>query len=305
MFHTYAPPAPLAPFVESLWVFDADANAESATAPRAASLLRQRALPTGRPELLITLHRVNGELRVFEQCRPAAGEALPAAVLRGAYSQWYRLEAAPVLSQVGVRFTAGGATPFVPVSGEELHNRHVSLEALWGARAAEVYERLLEAATPRARVCVLAQALLTQALRSHAARPLARHPAVRSALQTAPAAAQQRPIAHLAEQAGLSQHRFGQVFRAEVGLGPKQYLRVHRFMGVVQRLQRIQTGARVDWADLAVACGYYDQSHLIHEFRALAGLTPCAYVRHRRPLFPQYVLLPDLLPNLLPNLFPN
>jgi AraC-like DNA-binding protein len=37
----------------------------------------------------------------------------------------------------------------------------------------------------------------------------------------------------------------------------------------------------VDWADLAVTCGYSDQPHLVHEFQAFSGMSPSAYLRHR------------------------
>jgi AraC-like DNA-binding protein len=46
----------------------------------------------------------------------------------------------------------------------------------------------------------------------------------------------------------------------------------------------------VDWADAAVACGYYDQAHFIHEFRAFSGLTPASYLEKRGP-FLNYLAL--------------
>jgi AraC-like DNA-binding protein len=41
--------------------------------------------------------------------------------------------------------------------------------------------------------------------------------------------------------------------------------------------------AEVDWAGMAATCGYHDQAHLIHEFRAFSGLTPVAYLMKRGP----------------------
>jgi AraC-like DNA-binding protein len=58
-------------------------------------------------------------------------------------------------------------------------------------------------------------------------------------------------------------------------VSPKTFHRVRRFQHILTRLRRV---GQVDWADLALACGYYDQAHLSHDFRQIAGMTPSAYL---------------------------
>ena len=71
----------------------------------------------------------------------------------------------------------------------------------------------------------------------------------------------------------ISSARFG----AQIGLAPKTAARLIRFADVRRRIER--DPAR--WAEIAYAAGYADQSHLIREFRQLAGTTPSDFVaRH-------------------------
>ena len=85
-------------------------------------------------------------------------------------------------------------------------------------------------------------------------------------------------VRDVARRVGLSQRRFIQVFAAEVGLTPKLYGRVRRFQRALALVKGVPAPG---WAQLAVECGYFDQSHLIHDFRAFAGLTPEEYLRRR------------------------
>ena len=57
---------------------------------------------------------------------------------------------------------------------------------------------------------------------------------------------------------------------------PKLFCRVQRFSALRERIGK---DLPVNWADLAADCGYFDQAHLIRDFRAFAGLTPLAYRR--------------------------
>src|SRR6185369_5493935 len=72
----------------------------------------------------------------------------------------------------------------------------------------------------------------------------------------------------LAREAGLSEKRFIDVFKFEVGLNPRLFSRIRRFQRVLGRVQR--SGAP-DWAQLALNQGYFDQSHLIRDFVAFFG----------------------------------
>jgi len=80
-------------------------------------------------------------------------------------------------------------------------------------------------------------------------------------------------------QIGMSAQRFIEVFRAEVGLPPKVFARLVRFQHAVDR---IKTGTPIDWADIAVGSGYFDQPHFIHDFREFSSVSPSAYLRQRR-----------------------
>jgi AraC-like DNA-binding protein len=60
-----------------------------------------------------------------------------------------------------------------------------------------------------------------------------------------------------------------------VGLSPRAWGRLARLHGCLRALRR---QANPDWAEMAVDHGYYDQSHLANEFRALCGLTPTEFL---------------------------
>ena len=79
----------------------------------------------------------------------------------------------------------------------------------------------------------------------------------------------------LAESIGVSQRRFIQLFRDELGLAPKLFGRVQRFQQAIKAIDRRET---VDWLDLALSCGYFDQAHFIHDFIEFSSLTPGEYL---------------------------
>ncbi|WP_435101424.1 helix-turn-helix transcriptional regulator [Arhodomonas sp. AD133] len=87
-------------------------------------------------------------------------------------------------------------------------------------------------------------------------------------------------VADMVERTGYSRRRFTDLFRDAVGIPPKTYARLRRFQHAIGC---IRESDGIGWPELALACGYCDQAHLIQEFREFAGVTPAAYAAARLP----------------------
>jgi AraC-like DNA-binding protein len=254
------PGGALAGFVELVWQWDGPARPHGF----------ERLLPDGSMELVINLR--DEEIRLYDRRDVRRYERLEACALVGPHSEYFVIDTAQQGCVMGVHFRPGGAFPFFRPPANELHGLHVSLSELWGGFAREVRERLLAARTVEAQFDVLEAALMARL-----ARPLERHGAVSYALQEFYGGGE-RTIADVGEATGLSARRFVEVFKQQVGLAPKQYCRVRRFQRVIRSLP---PGRVLDWAGVAADCGYFDQAHLIHEFRTISGLSPGEYAAAR------------------------
>lgn len=152
----------------------------------------------------------------------------------------------------------------------EVANECVALDDLLGPFAGELTDRLASAPDWAARFALLDRVLLERA--ANGPDP---DPAVVWAWHQLERSNGQVPVSVLADEIGWSRRHFGTRFRAQVGLAPKPTARVLRFRRAVDVLQ---AGPVRSIADVASACGYADHSHLVREFRALAGCTPSRLV---------------------------
>ena len=185
------------------------------------------------------------------------------------------VDTATLQSAMGVVFRPGGARAFFVEPAAAFCNESVPLDEVWGSTAGDLRDRLRAASTVTEKFRVLEETLLQQIDQR---RQL--HGAVRYALREIARDSPVRSVLDVARDAGMSRRRFAQLFREQVGLTPKLYCRLARFQSV---LRRIGVGARVDWADLALAGGFCDQPHLVHEFRQFSGLSPGTYLASERP----------------------
>jgi AraC-like DNA-binding protein len=240
-----------------------------ALARHVACLWTSHAVPDGAP----VRHRVLPDncIDILWQDRAPLG------FVAGMMSRPHRVEvAAPVLT-VAVRFLPGAARSFFELPLHALQDGHPALCELWPraeaeALAAALWERELPL---RQRLAVIERALLAR-LRFDDADRAGR--LVRTAVGLIERSGGVLRVEELAGTLGVSRQHLALQFRERVGLNAKTFAMVCRFRRASAAL-RLESGAGIDWAGLAGECGYYDQSHLIHEFRQFAGETPQAFAR--------------------------
>lgn len=83
------------------------------------------------------------------------------------------------------------------------------------------------------------------------------------------------------EQIGYSQKHFINLFKEQVGVLPKQYLKIMRFQKAIVEIENRDI---IHWSDFAPEHGYYDQSHFINEFKSFSGFTPGEYINRKTDL---------------------
>ncbi|MGH2587928.1 MAG: helix-turn-helix domain-containing protein, partial [Dehalococcoidia bacterium] len=155
------------------------------------------------------------------------------------------------------------------------YNRTVAFEDVFGPDARALLEQLRAAASWEARFSILDRALTAR---------LAEAPAPSTEVARAWCRLQRTngclDIGTLAAELGWSRKHLIARFREQIGLPPKTLARILRFNRAVRLLNRNDT---MHWTAIAHDCGYYDQAHLIRDFRQFAGTTPGDFLRRRLP----------------------
>ncbi len=207
---------------------------------------------------------IGSQIDVLAQTDPAQAPSRYRTVIGG-------LQASPALishngNQEGVAFelTPLGSRALFGLPARELWNLSLELEDLVGPAGAELWERLqLSQAWPdRFAIC--------DELLGRLATGDSIEPAIGRSWQLLTASAGTVPVAEIARTVGWTRQHFGRRFLGEFGLSPKLAARVVRF----DRARRMLQAPFLSIAQVAHACGYYDQAHLTRDFHELAGVPP-------------------------------
>lgn len=263
-FAMMIPRPPLDRYIECLWSVDLTMTSE-----------RERILPTGTVEWIINF---GSPFHLIDRDDPTRYTVSRESWLVGLHTQYLINEPVAESNLIGVRFKPGGTFPFFRFPAHEIHNQVIEIDALmWhsGHTMRHLREQLYALPDSNARFAHLERWLLNRLSDSRkladgtiyaASREIARlHGEV--------------SIKGLGDSIGISQKHLAHQFKQIVGVAPKTLARLYRFQHV---LKVIDPAKPVNWADIAMSCGYYDQAHFNHDFAAFTGFRPTEYVTLRQ-----------------------
>lgn len=243
MYGEFLPSQRLQPWVECFWTLSAG-----------EAVPRHCVLPDGCVDILFGRQ----------------GNARGALKAVGAMTRPHEVSLPVGLFTLGVRFRPGTGQAFLKLPLGALTDRSAPLADLWGSAANRLLERLSEP------TCI---PKLIAAMEAALDSPEGPSPIQRALLAASKDGLLVQGAEELARSCGFSSRHFRRLCLDETGLSPKRLCRILRFQRVVSRLRA--RSQPPDYASLAAASGYYDQAHLIRDFRELAGCTPGQWFSRR------------------------
>jgi AraC-like DNA-binding protein len=245
------PSAAVGGFVSCYWTLEDDS-------PSLPSV--QRIVPDGCPELILNLGTP------FESQHDGRWASQPEYFFAGQITGPMLVRPSGPARMIGIRFRPYGATRLLKLPIHALTGLVVPLADL-SPTLHQHLEPLRELSSMARQLADVDQVLQRFAEKSDEADCL-----VAAAVNDIIRADTVPDVSNVAALAGLSLRQFQRRFKDEVGIAPKLFCRIQRFQRVFQSLD----SSRSTWVNTAIQCGYYDQAHLIRDFRDFSGEPPVA-----------------------------
>lgn len=261
----FRPGPALSPYVTHFWTGEFNLSALES--------FQQQVAPNGLVELVIHLTDRHCMLPT------ATGWArTPVYTLIGLQSRSYDVRFTSTVKVFGIRFKPERFRHIFGVPAAEFSDLHLDIGHLAGRRFNVFQERLLKAVDILDMVSV-AEAWLLDSLKRHGFGPDYLDVAADLIRQTRGLIT----LEDLTRKVFISARQLERAFRQGMGVTPKHYMRIAR---LGEAFRQIQTGRPVDMTRISHACGYFDQSHFIREFRAFVGEKPGYFTKNRE----QYIV---------------
>ena len=257
MFHVHRPRFPLSQFIEVFIYYEGVQHAHAI----------DRFLPNGNTEILINFHDTpqyiydNESLKEIQACHHIWAS--------GVRTEPITIPSGHNAAMMVISFKKGMAAPFFPFPMNEISDYVVDADLVWGGDFGDLREAMLATKDIGRRFGMVDEFLLMKFQSK-----LNLNPCVAYAVDEMTARPDEISIARMNQKIGYSQKHFIDMFRKQVGVTPKAYLRVMRFQKAVQT---IDAASSFDWGQISQECGFYDQAHFINDFKHFCGFTPEQY----------------------------
>ena len=250
-FRIIQPTPILAPYIRNYWLLKTACDSPALA----------RTVPTGMMSLIF--HRGNRLLSVHQN------EIHPRAFLSGQEKSFADLAYTGQVNMLFVTFHPVGVRAFFNLPMSKINNLRVTAADLEDKEMAQLEHTLTDTEDDDICICLIEQFLFKR-LNSLAEYNLRRIDTTIRLINSG-----QTDIDQLASVACLSTKQYRRIFSEYVGSNPKEFSRTIRFQ---RALHMLETYPQTSLTALACECGYFDQSHLIKEFKSLSGYTPGEYI---------------------------
>lgn len=247
------PSASLHSVIDRYWSIEYDGSADAPVEP---------VLPDGCPEIVFNLADRFQRIPTYGDVETQAS-----AIVSGQIRSRLLIRPTGRVSLFGVRFRSYGAVGFLGVAMSSLTDQIVPLETVIGDLSREIESRIEEVETFEERIAIVESALSIR--RANGELSVAA-----GLTELISDSGGRMSVRELVDRSGVGERRIERMFDKYVGVSPKVFSRIVRFQGVVRSIEAANSFGLLD---TALSFGYYDQSHMIHEFGEFAGTSPMAY----------------------------
>lgn len=228
--------------------------------------MQERVIPYGCMEMVF-----HSENRLLSSSATDKSELQPRLFICGQATNFKDISLTGKLNMIAITFLPYGARVFFDIPLNELSGQMISLNDIDNKVYKELEETLLDASGNDERIKLIETFLITR-LRTFKEHNFKR---IYTAIQSINQTKGDITIMQLADRCCLSYKQFKRIFAEYIGANPKDFLRIVRFQ---KALYLLEHQPAITLSQLAFESGYYDQSHLINEFKSFSGYTPKEYL---------------------------
>lgn len=254
-YNIYKPNIYLSDFVKYYWQFEWDSNSQA--------VHLNRIIPSG--ELQMIFHY---KTPFREVCKYNQSLIQPQSLICGQQTEYKDIISGGPSGLFAVVFYPYALRAFFPNPVSEFTNQTISLDNFFRAETKELEERIIETNRIYSRLLLVEAFLLKRLSRPN--RFLLTQKATNLITETSG----QLTVNEIANRLSISKRQLERIFLANIGISPKKFGRITRLNRSIKLFREVEP-----LTTLAYEAGYFDQSHLIRDFKQFTGLSPKEFFR--------------------------
>ena len=257
--HIAVPQIALQPYVESFQFININGTG--------ASELIQEDYPRTALDMVFTL---NGSIHI--KSKNNKDIKLSKYALVGLLDKRYEIKFSEDITAIHIRFKPNGIYPLTKMPLNQSWLQQISLDHLIGKDVDALYDNIGNESNIKIQLDLLEKFLINKYSKAKI------HHRFNHCLSHIAKTKSNITVSQLASVTNSNYKSLDRWFQKYIGTNPKKFLQLNRFKNVLDKLEK---NPKTDWMDLVVEYGFHDQSHFIHQFKAIADHTPTAYIQKR------------------------